>query len=304
MHSPVALFVYNRPWHTRQTVESLLANKLASETRLYIFSDGARSSKDESSVNEVREYVKTIKGFNSVELNFSDKNKGLANSIIGGVSSVLSLHETVIVLEDDMVTSPAFLSYMNKALQLYEHEEKVISIHGYVYPIANGLPDFFFLRGADCWGWATWRRGWALFEKDGKKLYDELRSKKLLNDFDFNGTYNFSGMLERQIQGKNDSWAIRWYASAFLNDKLTLYPGKSYVENIGNDGSGTHSRATDDFASSALNEAIPETPIRSVENEAARRAFVGYFASIAVNPVKKVLNALKFLLLKNIRPVK
>jgi len=150
------------------------------------------------------------------------------------------------VLEDDLVTSPYFLQYMNDALNLYENDNRVISIHGYCYPI-DGLPETFFLKGADCWGWATWKRGWSLFEQDGSRLISELERRKLVERFDCFGAYDFSGMLKGQIEGRNDSWAIRWYASALLQGKLTLYPGKSLVHNTGNDASGRHCAAIDAF---------------------------------------------------------
>lgn len=258
----IALFVYNRPWHTKQAIEALQKNKLAKESDLIIFSDGPKGEGRESVVanqisavggqktdhrqpitdyriQEVREYIRTITGFKSLRIVERERNLGLANSIISGVTEVVNKYGKIIVLEDDLVTSPYFLQYMNDALNLYENEEKVISIHGYVYPI-EGLPETFFLKGADCWGWATWKRGWDLFEADGKKLLTQLKEKKLLKRFDFDEAYPYTKMLKDQIEGKNDSWAIRWYASALIHDKLTLYPGKSLVKNIGTDSSGTH----------------------------------------------------------------
>ena len=142
-------------------------------------------------------------------------------------------------MEDDLITSPFFLQYMNEALDKYEHTEEVTSIHGYCLPIDYPGP-LFFLKGADCWGWATWRRGWELFNADGRELMLQLKRKKLMYAFDFEGSHDYAGMLQQQIDGHIDSWAIRWYASAFLANKLTLYPGRSLVRNIGADGSGTH----------------------------------------------------------------
>src|SRR5690606_23610171 len=140
------------------------------------------------------------------------------------------------------------------------------------YPIKN-LPSSFFLRGADCWGWATWERGWKLFNENGKELLEELKRKKQQRRFDFDGSYPFLRMLKRQVEGKNSSWAVRWYASAFLQDKLTLYPGKSLIRNIGNDNSGTHSESTslyDPF----LADALPQFPDQIEESHFAYRAFV------------------------------
>jgi hypothetical protein len=240
-NAPIALFVYSRPDHTRATIEALVANELAASSDLIIYADAPRSPDKEVAVKDVREFIETISGFKSVTLHHRTHNYGLANSIIQGVTEVLRSHDRIIVLEDDMVTSPYFLTYMNEALERFALEDQVISIHGYVYPVKSALPEAFFLRGADCWGWATWRRGWALFNPNGQDLLDELKRRQLLNAFDFNDSYGYSEMLRGQIEGLNDSWAVRWYASAFLADKLTLYPGRTLVHNIGNDGSGTHS---------------------------------------------------------------
>jgi glycosyltransferase involved in cell wall biosynthesis len=237
MLAPIVLFTYNRPWYLMQTVSALLKNSLASESEIFIFSDGPKDENDESKVAEVRKYIKTIKGFKRVEIIERDKNWGLANNIIDGITKVVNQYGKVVVLEDDLITGPYFLKFMNDGLNIYEEEEKVISVHGYVYPI-KGLPEIFFLRGADCWGWATWKGGWDLFEKDGKKLLDELEKRKLTKLFDFNGAYPYTKMLKDQVEGKVDSWAIRWYASAFIHEKLTLYPGISLVKHIGD--LGTH----------------------------------------------------------------
>ena len=240
VNAPLALFVYARLDHTRRTVQALLNNPESAGTDLFIFSDAARSPENSHDVQRVREYITGIKGFRSLTIHTRSENVGLARSIIDGVSTMLANHETVIVLEDDMETSPNFLRYMNEALDRYAEDQRVVSVHGYVYPTQGRLPEAFFLRGADCWGWGTWRRGWAYFSSDGRALLDQLKRRKLQRAFDFNGSYNYSGMLRAQIKGENDSWAVLWYASAFLANKLTLYPGRSLVRNIGNDSSGTH----------------------------------------------------------------
>jgi putative methyltransferase (TIGR04325 family) len=253
--SPIVLFVYNRLSHTKQTVESLKKNDLSRESDLFIFSDGPKvflnneqkNIQNKIQVQEVRDYIKTINGFKKVTIFESEKNKGLADSIISGVTQVINDYGTVIVLEDDMLTSPHFLKYMNDALNCYENEENVISIHGYIYPVKGVLPETFFLKGADCWGWATWKRGWDLFESDGGLLLNELEKNNLIKEFDFNGTVSYSNMLRDQIIKKNNSWAIRWYASAFLKNKFTLYPGISLIKNIGLDDSGTNCAKTDKF---------------------------------------------------------
>ena len=241
MAAPIALFVYNRPFHTMCTITALANNVYAKDSELIIFSDGPKAESDNEQVAEVRNFIRTISSFKSIRIVESEVNKGLARSIIEGVTEVLKSSETIIVMEDDLVTSPHFLQYMNDGLNLYQYEERVISIHAYVYPVKEELPETFFIRGADCWGWATWKRGWQLFESDGAKLLRQLKSQNLTREFDFNGSYPYVRMLEEQIKRRNNSWAIRWYASAFLANRLTLYPGASLVQNIGHDGSGTHS---------------------------------------------------------------
>ncbi|WP_223155714.1 glycosyltransferase, partial [Campylobacter concisus] len=237
--APIVLFVYNRLDHTKQTLEALLANELANQSEIFIYSDAAKSRNDEIKVAEVREYIKKVSGFKKVTIIQRERNFGLASNIIDGVTKIVNEYGKIIVLEDDLITSPYFLSFMNKGLELYKGEPRVASIHGYVYPI-DGLPETFFIKGADCWGWATWSDKWSIFEPNGQKLLDEIRKLKLEKEIDFNGSYGFVKMLKSQIVGKNNSWAIRWYASTFLNGMLTLYPGKSYVQNIGFDSQATH----------------------------------------------------------------
>lgn len=244
MNVPVVIFAFNRPHHLRQTLMSLAQNVGAQTTPVTIYCDGPRSAADADATAAVRATAKSCEGFAQVQTIERDTNYGLAQSVISGVSEQLSQHERVIVLEDDLVTSPFFLSYMNQALALYVDSDRVISIHGYMYPVPTPLPETFFLRGADCWGWATWRRGWAYFNPDGQHLLHELERQHLVSAFNLEGAYPFLQMLRDQIAGRNNSWAIRWHASAFLADRLTLYPGRSLVHNIGNDASGTHSKFT------------------------------------------------------------
>lgn len=267
--APITLFAYNRPWHVQQTIEALLKNDLASESDLIVFSDGPRRVEDASLVSQVREYIHSISGFRSVRIVEREQNYGLGKSIIAGVTEVVNLRGKLIVMEDDLVTSPFFLRYMNDALEYYEHEDKVISIHGYCYPI-KGLPETFFLRGADCLGWATWQRGWELFEENGQELLSKLERENLLSRFDLFGAYNFSQMLRDQIAGKNSSWAVRWYGSAVLKNRLTLYPGQSLVFHIGSDGSGTNCRVEDHSLDVILNDRLVKIGTTSVaENSLA-----------------------------------
>jgi len=271
--APITLFAYKRLWHTRATVEALQKNVLAKECELIVFSDGPRTNADKADVLSVREYLKTITGFKNVSVTERGKNLGLAQSIIAGVSEVVNQYGRIIVLEDDLLSSPFFLKFMNEGLEYYKDEDKVISINGYLFPVIARLPETFFLKGADCWGWATWKRGWDLFEPDGEKLLGDLRKRHLKKELDFNGAYPYTKMLEDQTRGKNNSWAIRWYASAFLNDKLTLYPGRSLTKNIGTDASGTHCGKTDLYESQISLNPIEITDIPIEENRYAREEF-------------------------------
>jgi putative methyltransferase (TIGR04325 family) len=275
--APILLFVFARPEHTKSTVEALKKNELAIKSDLYIFSDAPRYELQAGPVRNVRHYIRQIDGFKSVSIVERETNFGLANSIIEGVTFIVNKHGRVIVLEDDLITSPHFLTYMNQALEKYANDERVASIHGYVYPVKEPLPEAFFLRGADCWGWATWHRAWADFNPDGQYLLNELRRQKLLHDFDFDGTYPFVKMLEDQIICKNDSWAIRWYASVFLANKLTLYPGCSLVHNIGNDASGTHSGETVQYATSLRESPIDLNNLVVEPSHEGRQAFAEFF---------------------------
>ena len=278
VHAPVALFAYARQDHLRLTVESLLQNPECISTPLYVFCDGPRSDAVKEQTDAVRAYVDTFQGFASVTRIYRDTNRGLAQSIISGVGEVVARHGCVIVMEDDLVVSPHFLAYMNQGLQLYQHEPRVASIHGYSYPVVEPLPETFFLRGADCWGWATWARAWKYFEPDGQKLLTALRKQKLTRAFDLGGAYPYTRMLVNQIKGKNNSWAVRWHASCFLANMLTLYPGKSLVNNIGMDGSGTHCSPTNAFTHMLGTAPIHLSRIGLQENPAAVRAFAKFLS--------------------------
>jgi hypothetical protein len=294
--APVALFVYNRPRQTRATLAALQRNEPAADTDLIVFSDGARNSAELAAVLEVRAIVGNLAGFRSVSVVEREANLGLAQSIIGGVSAVCSKYGRVVVLEDDLVTAPTFLSFMNDALRMYEYDETVGSIHGYWYPIMALMPETFFLRGASCWGWATWSRAWRLFEPDGRKLLVELRRRQMTGQFDLDGAIGYTRLLRDQIRGKNNSWAIRWHAAMFLADRLQLFPGRSLVSNIGFDGSGTHSGE-----SNAYDVELDEIPVRVKrialqENEQARAALIEYHRRTRRSISTRALSRLRRLL--------
>lgn len=274
--APVLLFTYNRPSHTRQTLEALMNNKLCSETELYIFSDGYKNNSDKNDVKEVRRIIHSIDGFKKICIIENGNNIGLAKNIIQGVTRIINEHGKVIVLEDDLITAPHFLTFMNEALDRFEDEDGIGHIQGFIFPIEE-LPESFLIKWTGSWGWATWKRAWKLFNPDGKELLNEIKRRKLSKQFDFNGKYPFTRMLKRQVNGENDSWAIRWNATLFLNDILSLNAGRSLVRNIGFDGSGIHSGSDDiystDLYKGKLNINIPEIS----ENKKARRAIMKYY---------------------------
>lgn len=244
MHlAPIILFVYNRPRHTEQALNALAANKLSDQSVLYIYADGPKTDASDDvleNIQQTRALIKREKWCREVFIIESEFNRGLANSVIHGVTEIINKHGTAIVLEDDLVTHPFFLTYMNSYLDIYQDDKQVISLHGFMYPVKGKINSPFFLRGADCWGWASWKRGWDLFQHDGQLLLNQLVERRLTKEFNFDNSYDYISLLDAQIKGDVDSWAIRWYASAFLADKLTLYPPFSLIRNIGFDGTGRH----------------------------------------------------------------
>lgn len=252
--APIVLFVYKRQWHTKQTVEALQKNELANHSDLFIFSDGPKSEKDIDNVKEVRDYIKTIDGFKKINIIEREKNWGLANNIIDGVTKIVNEYGKIIVLEDDLVTSPYFLKFMNEALEMYKDEEKVWHISGWNYPIeADGLGDIFFWRVMNCWGWATWVDRWKHYEKNIDEITNEF-TKKDIKRFNLDGVENFWGQVIANKKGKINSWAIFWYAVIFKNNGLCLNPTVSFVQNIGLDGSGIHCGKNDIFISNLNNK--------------------------------------------------
>lgn len=277
---PIAIFCFNRIDHLIRTIDALRQNNMAQESPIYIFSDGARNEFEKEAVDDVRRYISNIEGFRSINIIHREFNYGLSKSIINGVTAVLKSFDSIIVLEDDMISSPHFLTYMNEALNMYSQDDRVACIHGYTLPCESELPETFFLRGADCWGWGTWRRGWDLFCEDGQRLLEQIESNNLQYEFDYDGTFRFTKMLKDQISGKNDSWAILWYASTFLQGKLCLYPGRSLIHNIGNDDSGTHSKRSTIFDTPLSTSKISIDPRDVCISDISRQAFVRYFRKV------------------------
>ena len=270
--APIALFVYNRPEHTRRTISYLQKNLLADESRLFIFSDAPRNEKDKAKVEQVRQLIKDVTGFKSVKITERKENLGLANSIISGVTQLVNEYGKVIVFEDDLLSSIYTLQYFNEALTKYASEEKVMHIGAYMYKLqGKHLPQTFFYRAATSWGWATWARAWKDFEPDIDVLLKQFDKKKT-EQFSIEGTMNFWKQMEDFKAGKNDSWAIRWYASIFLKGGLTLNPSASLIHNIGNDGSGVHSNNEKMYDVHTAKKPVKQFPAEIKENPEAYKA--------------------------------
>ena len=296
-YAPILLFVYNRPEHTRRCIESLLKNSLASESNLFIYADGAKDSTQQEAVNEVRNYIRSIQGFKQITLMERSENRGLARNIINGVTTQVNRYGKVIVLEDDLVVAPYFLQFMNDALEVYKNEPRVGHIQACDFTQDASLPATFLIKWTGSWGWATWDRAWKHFNPNGNELLQELEERKLTHVFDFNGKYGFTRMLRRQIEGKNNSWAIRWNASLFLKDILSLNVGRSLVQNEGFDGSGTNCGGGGLYASHLYLQPLFITPISPIEeNKQARQAFIRYYArtnSFWAKAIRRIKRTLK-----------
>ena len=296
-HAPILLFTYNRLTHTRRCVEALLSNSLASESELFIYSDAAKDETQQKAVEEVRQYIHTIRGFKDITITERDENWGLARSIIDGVTAQVNQYGKVIVLEDDLVVAPHFLQFMNDALETYKDEPQVGHIQACDFTQDPTLPETFLIRWTGSWGWGTWDRAWKHFNPNGKELLQELINRKLTYTFDFNGKYGYTRMLRRQIEGKNNSWAIRWNASLFLKGILSLNVGRSLVQNEGFDGSGTNCGGGGLYASQLYMDVLPVQKINPIEeNKEARQAFVRYYArtnSFWAKAIRRIKRTLK-----------
>ena len=296
-YAPILLFVYNRPEHVRRNIQALLKNELAAESELFIYSDAAKDETSQTAVKEVRAFIRSIQGFKKITITERAENWGLARSIIDGVTTLINRYGRVIVLEDDLVVAPHFLQFMNDALETYRDEERVGHIQACDFTHDPSLPDTFLIKWTGSWGWGTWDRAWKHFNADGKALLTELESRKLTYTFDFNGKYGYTRMLRRQIEGKNNSWAIRWNASLFLKDILSLNVGKSLVQNEGFDGSGTNCGGGGLYASELYMERLPVKKISPIEeNIQARNAYVRYYArtnSFMAKAIRRIKRTLK-----------
>lgn len=243
--APVVLFTYNRYGHTKKTIEALCKNTIANKTDVYIMVDYIENEEQRRNTQQLYDYLddgQWKKYFQTVKITYQNKHKGLAKSVIEGVTDVINRYEKIIVLEDDIVTEPNFLEYMNDCLDFYKDDCKIWSISGYAIPEKkiSGLNQSLYLSyRASSWGWATWKDRWETIDwtvADYKKFKYNIFKRRHFN----RGGNDLAFMLDRQMKGDIDSWAVRWCYSQSMQNRYTVYPVCSLVENIGCDGSGTH----------------------------------------------------------------
>jgi hypothetical protein len=250
--SPIIIFVYNRLHHLDRLFNSLQRNDLFKKSKVLIFSDGPKNQIDKDKIDKVRKLLKERLIPQNSEIIENDVNLGLSRNVIGGLNKTFQIYDRAIILEDDLELSPFFLNYINDALNLYATSENVASISGYMYPISpkKFSGNYFFLKLIESWGWGTWKRAWKNFEKDSLILKKKIDEKKLANEFNFESGISYYQMLKDNINGLNDSWAVRWYASTFLKNMNTLFPSRSFVKNTGIDNSGENCNYTTVYDSS------------------------------------------------------
>lgn len=292
--APIALFVYNRPEHTRRTLKFLQANYLAEESRLYIFADAPKCSDEEEHVEQVKVIIESAEGFKNIKITYQKENLGLAKSIINGVTELINTYGKVIVFEDDLLSSPYTLEFLNEGLDKYQNEEKLMHISAYMYPLAKAdeLPETFIYRAVHSWGWATWKRAWDYFNPNIDDLISQFDTQKI-NEFSIDGKMNFWKQMKDFKAGKNNSWAIRWYASVFLKGGLSLNPSKSLIHNIGHDGSGIHSNIENTFAVTIHQHAIKKFPDKIEENQNAYAMVRDFLAKRKGNFIQRVIRFMK-----------
>lgn len=254
MTAPIIIFCYNRATHLRRLVNSLLLNKEAADSYLYVYADGAKNPND-AKVEDVQDFLGEISGFKSVTITRRSENIGLANNIIKGVSEVLEKHDSAIVLEDDLIATPHLLRYMNQALDFYK-DSQVWSIAGYTpnveLPESYNFDTYATMRNCS-WGWATWRNRWQMVDWDVKDFKDFIGSRQKRKSFDESGS-DLSAMLLRQQTGEIGSWSIRFCYSGFKHQMPTIYPTRSFIINGGADGSGSNVGTTSRYDTNIFEE--------------------------------------------------
>ncbi len=271
----MAIFVYKRAEHARRMLRSLLQNPLAARSPISIYCDGPRGDQEAEAVARARAVVRELAPLHARVIE-RERNLGLARSVIAGVSEVVGEHGAAIVIEDDLELSPVALDYFNAALERYRDEERVMHVAGYMYPVTAVLPEAFFYREATCYGWATWARAWRQFEPDGRKILQAVRERGARREFDAGDSIDFFRMLENQVAGRADSWAIRWYGTLWMRGGLALHPGRSLVRNTGFDGSGENSGSSDAWQVELSTDPVIRLPAAIEEDASALQAMIAY----------------------------
>jgi len=277
--APIVLFVYNRPRHTEKVIEALKKNKEATYSDLFVFSDAPKNEEVEENVEQVRNYIKTISGFKTITIKKHTENQGLAKSIIDGVTEVVNKYGKIIVLEDDIETSPYFLKFMNNALDFFLEEKQVWSITGFSYPIkSRKLPLAFCFFAMSCWSWGTWVDRWKYYEKNPDKYILQI-SPKHVNRFDYYGSTEMFSQITANKEGKFNTWAIFWYAVQYINSGFQIMPSKPLAKNIGMDGTGIHCGTTTVYDYKLHNDEVKidfnKIPIK--ENKLATKLICSFF---------------------------
>ena len=244
-YAPVAVFVYNRPEHAEKALNALGKAMGASNTDVYVFSDGAKGEKDREAVRETRNVLNKVKQnccFHSFHVTERTQNMGLAVSVITGVSEIINRYGSIIVVEDDLIVQEGLLNFLNEALEYYKQDRRIWSVSGYTIEldVLKRYPkDVYFGYRGSSYAWATWKSRWRMCDWD-MRSYKWFRYNPFQRALFNRGGAGMSGMLDAQMMGSLDSWAIRWYYSQFKKNMYTVFASKSLVECIGYDGSGTH----------------------------------------------------------------
>lgn len=294
--APIVLFVYNRPEHTKKTLDALSENYFARQSVLYVFADGPKSDislKELEQIQQTRQIIKENNSFKSVIFKESSTNLGLYESIINGITQILNEHKKIIVLEDDIVTSKGFLKFMNDALTIYKDEEQVMSISGFMWPIKTKTNTTYFIKGGvSAWGWGTWQRAWDNLELNTNKLLlNDCWTRWGIQEFNFNNGYDYYSLLknEKNSSDKKSSWAIRWYASVFIKNGYGLFPGESLVNNIGFDDSGEHCNNNNKYLHKKLSDTINVEKKEIKEDLKIRIEIKDFFKSDKENIINRLL---------------
>lgn len=246
-YAPVVLTVFNRPEHTKKTIDSLAKNKLASKTDLYIFADGSRGDKDVAGVKEVREVISSVSGFKSVTVDMAQSNRGLKESVIRAVSQVIDKHGRAIVLEDDLLTTPNYLGVMNQMLDFYDKDKRIGGVSGYMHSTRimkfpkSFKSDVFFNVRPCSYGWGMWKDRWEAIDWSDKRMEEMSQDPVAMKKIKDSGQ-DLVNMVKALLNNEIDSWAVRWSTHTIINNLTSVQPRISYVDNVGFDSSGTHTR--------------------------------------------------------------